>query len=267
MQISIFFPRKRRRAAHRKSSTIEMNAADGNLFLTGLSKTDAAPNCCSKYGKTIHFYIFNGTWDFQTIHFSSTYQLGEHFVVFCCSTMQQSLIFLSSLPPFVNCNPARVVGCNGWVVYFATPTAPWKQQNLISTLVRLVKAAFPSGFLNVPSKKLYIRKHLRMYYSTGCVKKFRLGNLSQDRTKSFVKCISNCNITPYGVFGAMISPIVWCVDDGYLLSALWSVFSLCSMRVSRIATTFYSECSSITQEKSGNPSLALDLILAFAMES
>ena len=85
-----------------------------------------------------------------------------------------------------------------------------------------------------------------MYYTTGCVKKFRLGNLSQDRTKSFVKCISNCNITPYGVFGAMISPIVWCVDDGYLLSALWSVFSLCSMRVSRIATTFYSECSSIT---------------------
>ena len=76
MQISIFFPRKRRRAAaHRKSSTIEMNAAeaDANLFLTGLSKTDAAPNCCSKYGKTIHFYIFNGTWDFQTIHFSSTY--------------------------------------------------------------------------------------------------------------------------------------------------------------------------------------------------
>ena len=72
-------------------------------------------------------------------------------------------------------------------------------------------------------------------------------SLGQDRTKSFVKCISNCNITPYGVFGAMISPIVWCVDDGYLLSALWSVFSLCSsMRVSRIATTFYSECSSIT---------------------
>ena len=93
-------------------------------------------------------------------------------------------------------------------------------QNLISTLVRLVKAAFPSGFLNVPTTKSYIRKHLRKILQ-GVPTSLGLVILVDTEQLSFVKCISNCNITPYGVF-AEISPIVWCVDDGYLLSALWS---------------------------------------------
>ena len=81
MQISIFFPRKRRRAAsHRKSSTIEMKLMQ--IFFDRLVKNPRhadARNCCSKYGKTIHFYILNGEHGIFK-QFISVVVVGEHFV-------------------------------------------------------------------------------------------------------------------------------------------------------------------------------------------
>ena len=170
-----------------------------------------AQNCCSKYGKTIHFYILNGEHGIFKQFISVV--VGEHFV----AILQQSLIFLSSLP-FVNCNPARVVGCNGWVVYFALHgSSPKSDQHPCQTC----ESSFSIWFSQCTNNEI-IHQKASQKNTTGCSNKFRTSNLSKDTEQlSFVKCISNCNITPYGVF-AEISPIVWCVDDGYLLSALWS---------------------------------------------
>ena len=82
MQISIFFPRKRRRAAsHRKSSTMEMKLMQ-IFFWPACQKP--TPCWCSKLllkiWKNYSFLHFEWeTWDFQTIHFSCSCRGA-----FCC---------------------------------------------------------------------------------------------------------------------------------------------------------------------------------------